>query len=301
MIWIIFYTNINNFLVLGDGITATLDFYPAASVFQCMQAASLIINLASHVFYYFHVSCLSDDSWTLFGQTTAEVFLFLSPCEGAMASLFCLQNPMHAQGCVPQTTCEVWPLSASEQKREGASEESPRTHRARVCSLLHGLHWLHSEHQTSLHSTWTSGWLLTHSNYLSGIPKCLTVQPAQSRRAAASQTSHTKLPIPFFPISAPTWMKLFNITLKQSIGKKGWKRWFLFIRKTTTWGEKVDFSFKSSCMKGNSVNGEHHCHRKLMVTQDFNPGFTFKILQVWKSLSLCLTPSTSGLTPWITI
>lgn len=88
MIWIIFYTNINNLLVLGGGIKATLDFYPAASVFQCTEAGSLIINSASHVFYYFHVSRLSDDSWTLFGQTAAEVFPFLSPCEGVNGFTF---------------------------------------------------------------------------------------------------------------------------------------------------------------------------------------------------------------------
>lgn len=64
-----FSTNRNNFFVPGDEIKATLDFYPAASVFQCAEAASLIINSASDVFHYFHVSDLTDDSWTLFGQT----------------------------------------------------------------------------------------------------------------------------------------------------------------------------------------------------------------------------------------
>lgn len=59
-----------------DGIKATRDFYPAASVFQCTEASSLIINSASHVFYYFHVPGVSDESWTLFGQTTEEVFPF---------------------------------------------------------------------------------------------------------------------------------------------------------------------------------------------------------------------------------
>lgn len=107
MIGIIFYTNINNFFVLGDGIKAILDFYAAASVFQCTEVASLIINSASHVFYYFHISGLSDDSWTLFGQTTAEVFPFSSPCGGAMASLIYLQNPVHTHRCVPQAMCGV--------------------------------------------------------------------------------------------------------------------------------------------------------------------------------------------------
>lgn len=112
-----------------------------------------------------------------------------------------------------------------------ARQDSP--HGARACSLLHRLHWLHSECETPLHSMRTSGWLLTHCNYLSGIPRCLTVQPAKSRRATAPQTSHRKLSVLSFPISTPTWMTLFNITPQQSIGKKGWKGWFLFIRKTT--------------------------------------------------------------------
>lgn len=158
------------------------------------------------MFYYFHVSCLSDDSWTLFGQTTAEVFPLSSPCEGAMASLFCVQNPMHTHGCVPQTTCEVWPLSAS-GGQSGHGKAHWKIHctcTVLTCAPFCSLHWLHSEHKTSLHSTWTSGWLLTQGNYLSGIPKCLTVQPPQARRAAAPQTSHRKfLPSPSQP--QPGW------------------------------------------------------------------------------------------------
>lgn len=72
----ILYKYIFIFFVPGDGIKAILDFYAAASVVQCSEAASLIINSASHVYYYFHIYGLSDDSWTLFGQTTAEVFHF---------------------------------------------------------------------------------------------------------------------------------------------------------------------------------------------------------------------------------
>lgn len=146
---------------------------------------------------------------------------------------FCLQNPMHAHRCVPRTTCEEWLLTASGGRSRCGKARQDSPHGARACSLLHRLHWLHSECETPLHSMRTSGWLLTHCNYLSGIPRCLTVQPAKSRRATAPQTSHRKLSVLSFPISTPTWMTLFNITPQQSIGKKGWKGWFLFIRKTT--------------------------------------------------------------------
>lgn len=274
-------------------------FLPSSfTVFQCTEAASLIMNSASHVFYYFDV-CLHVPVMTA-GHYLDKLQQKLSPSYLPVKEQW-LHFSVYKIPCIPTDMCsDPWEPQVPRAGQEGMSEDSLHAHGAHLCSLL----------QPPLTPQWAPNiptlhvdiWLLlTHSNYLSEIPKCLTVQPAQSRRAAAPQTSHRKLSIPSFPISTPTWMKLFNITPKQSIGKQGWKGRFLLITKTTTRGEKVDFSFKSFCMKGNSVKGEHCCHRKFIVMQDFNTRFTFKILQVWKSLSLHLNPSTSGLTPWIIV
>lgn len=282
----------------------TLDFYPAASQFfsalkqhhwlWIQQVLCFITSMFVSMFQWWQL----DIIWTNYSRSYP---LLISLWRSNGFTFLCTKSHAYPRTCSLNNVCsDPWEPQVPRAGREGTSEDSLHAHGAHLCSLL----------QPPLTPQWAPNiptlhvdiWLLlTHSNYLSEIPKCLTVQPAQSRRAAAPQTSHRKLSIPSFPISTPTWMKLFNITPKQSIGKQGWKGRFLLITKTTTRGEKVDFSFKSFCMKGNSVKGEHCCHRKFIVMQDFNTRFTFKILQVWKSLSLHLNPSTSGLTPWIIV
>ena len=139
-------THINKmaFCVPEAGIKATPGFHPTATIFQCRCHWSNILDAKFSKSHVFLLQCFwsqwwqPDILWATLPLTTVEVFPSSSPCGGAMASLFYIQNPMQKYGCVPQTTwsmttepkCLRWP----EHTLQVTSDDSTAYVR---CSCVH--------------------------------------------------------------------------------------------------------------------------------------------------------------------
>lgn len=182
-----------------------------------------------------------------------------------------------------------------------------------MCALLQTLHWFHSKYETSLHWKWTSGWLLTHCSYLYEISKCITEEHQHIQQSSQNSSSrfhwHPRENCQSFLLPVQNWTKLRNVTPKLSTEetkgekkkKKGKHDGFCLVGRLQLGGKSWIF-LKKPFISEEIVPTEYTgAISKLLVIHDLNPQLTFKILQVWKSLSLSIIPSTTSCRPWITI
>lgn len=108
-------------------------------------------------------------------KSHAEIWMCASTNVWSMTTDFkCLKRPEHA-----------WQVT---------SDDSLHWYGAHVWTLLQALHWLHSKFETPLHCKWTSGWLLTHSGYLSGISRCLTEDYQGIQQSSQNSNSPRDMP-----------------------------------------------------------------------------------------------------------